>query len=339
MRRFAVLVFCVCTLVPLLALAQQCRGRFLNPVTDICWSCLFPVSIGGARVVQNGQEDYDTGARAVCACTTGSGVRVGLNFAFWEPVRIAEVVRHPYCFPMLNGLVIDLGVHAPSHGRPRQNDGPGKQLATSFYQVHWYINPLLFILEVLLDTGCIEQAAFDMAYITELDPLWDDSEATFVLNPDASLFTSMAAAAACAADAVAAMTGFARNELFWCAGAQGRMYPLNGWVGAHVSGIQASALLMQRFTNKLHREGLMWAATGRDGQCGYYVQPIMDKRQYKYQMIWPSRATSQIDGRCCYPYGRTTQLWQAGKSYAPGGEDFAYQIFRRRDCCAGAGIP
>jgi conjugal transfer pilus assembly protein TraU len=325
--------------LPAVAMAQQCHGRFMNPVSDICWSCIFPVSIGGVPVITGGQEDYDTGAPAFCACTTTTGVRVGLNMGFWEPVRVAEVVRHPYCFPMLNGLVIDLGVQAPAHARSGGDGAYGKSSPTSIYQMHWYINPLMFILEVLLDTGCLEQAAFDMAYITELDPLWDDSEATFVLNPDAGLFTSVAASAACAADAVAAMTGFARNELFWCAGAQGKMYPLDGWVGAHVSGIQASVLLMQRFTNKLHREGLMWAANGPAGQCGYYVQPIMDKRAYKYQMVWPSRTTEKIDGRCCYPYGRTTQLWQAGKSYPIGGEDFAYQIFRRRDCCAGAGLP
>lgn len=335
----ALLFVAIALMVPSWTQAQECKGRFFNPVTDICWSCLFPVSIGGVPLSTNGQEDYDTGASVACACATTTGVRVGLNMSFWEPVRIAEVVRHPYCFPSLNGLTIDLGVHAPSHGRQSAGDGYGTSGISSFYQVHWYINPVLFVLEVLLDTGCIERLAFDMAYITELDPLWDDSEATFVLNPDAALFTSLAASAACAADAVAAMNGFARNELFWCAGAQGRMYPLNGWVSAHISGIQASTLLLQRFTNKLHREGLMWAATGSAGQCGYYIQPIMDKRQYKYQMLWPSRSTAKVDGRCCYPYGRTTQLWQAGKSFPLGGEDFAYQIFRRRDCCAGPGIP
>ena len=34
--------------------------------------------------------------------------------------------------------------------------------------------------------------------------------------------------------------------------------------------------------------------------------------------------------------GRTTMVWGAGKSYPVSGEDFAYQIFRKRNCCAGA---
>ena len=24
-----------------------CKGRFVNPISDICWSCLMPISIGG----------------------------------------------------------------------------------------------------------------------------------------------------------------------------------------------------------------------------------------------------------------------------------------------------
>ena len=28
------------------ALAQSCTGRFVNPIADVCWECLFPISIG-----------------------------------------------------------------------------------------------------------------------------------------------------------------------------------------------------------------------------------------------------------------------------------------------------
>ena len=39
-------------------------------------------------------------------------------------------------------------------------------------------------------------------------------------------------------------------------------------------------------------------------------------------------------GQCCHPFGRTTMLWGAGKEFPVSGEDFAYQIFRKRNCCA-----
>ena len=26
--------------------AAPCEGRFVNPITDVCWSCLFPLTLG-----------------------------------------------------------------------------------------------------------------------------------------------------------------------------------------------------------------------------------------------------------------------------------------------------
>jgi conjugal transfer pilus assembly protein TraU len=311
--------------------AQQCKGRFPNPVTDICWSCTFPMKLGSVPIGTFGQEDNGTSGGMACSCSSGVTINIGANLSFWEPTRIAEFVRDPYCFPMLGGTKLPLPFQAPSHSisADEHKDPPG-----SFYQGHWYANPILFYLETILDNSCLERNVFDMTYMTELDPLWADTDATFILNPDAVLFTGFASKVAAAYDCVQASVGMPVDEIFWSAGCQGHMYPLNGFVSAHVSGIQASALLMQRLTNKLHREGLMWGASGSEGRCGYYIEPIMKKSNYKYQMLWPSRQTEKIEGRCCQPYGRTTQLWQIGRQYPFGGEDFAYQIFRKRDCCS-----
>lgn len=316
--------------------APTCTGKFMNPLTDICWSCVFPLKIGSATLIGAGQEDNGTsGGSPFCACT-GSGLpRVGVKVSFWEPARIVEVVRAPYCFPSLGGMKLNVGIDAPAHGRSRKDSGS----KASFYQVHWYINPIMFWLEVLIDNSCLEQGVFDLAYFTEVDPLWSDSQLTFIINPDVALFTNLPAQAACAADCAAATAGFPLNELFWCAGCQGSMYPLDGWVGTHLGGVQASTLLTQRMTNKMHREGLIWAASGSDGLCGYYVQPIMDKSNYKMQMIYPVRATEKINGKCCQTFGRSTTIWGAGKEFPYRGEDFAYQLFRKRDCCQGVSIP
>ena len=89
---------------------------------------------------------------------------------------------------------------------------------------------------------------------------------------------------------------------------------------------------------KLHRSGLQWAAYGEKGQCGPYLEPIMDKRVYRTQMMYPARTTGKRDGRCYYPMGASTSLWHSGKTWATGGEDAAYLIYRKRDCCQGAGI-
>ena len=114
------------------------------------------------------------------------------------------------------------------------------------------------------------------------------------------------------------------------------MYPLNGHVHAHIGGVQASSLLVQRMAAKMHRELLLWGASGDGGMCSYYPQIVMDKSNYKYQMVYPVPQTQKIAGKCCQPFGRTTTLWGAGKEFPYSGEDFAYLIFRKRNCCAGA---
>jgi hypothetical protein len=207
--------------------ANQCKGRFPNPFADICWSCTFPMKIGKATIMGKGQDDNNTSNQLACSCSSGVNINVGANVSFWEPVRIAEVVRHPYCFPMLNGAKLSTGIAAPAHATSadQERDPPG-----SFYQAHWYANPVLFYLETIMDNACLEKNVFDMAYMTELDPLWADTDATFILNPDAALFTGFPAKVAAAYDCVQASAGMAKDEIFWAAGCQGHMYPLNGFV-------------------------------------------------------------------------------------------------------------
>ncbi len=50
---------------------------------------------------------------------------------------------------------------------------------------------------------------------------------------------------------------------------------------------------------------------------------------------YPIPTTDKIDGKCCQPFGRTTVLWGAGKEYPVRGEDFAFMLFRKRNCCVG----
>jgi conjugal transfer pilus assembly protein TraU len=221
------------------------------------------------------------------------------------------VVRRPFCLTSLGGLELDPGFDAPRGSRFSQDSTS----TSSFYQVHWYVDPVIFWLEAIFDNACLEQGGFDVAYLTELDPMWHDDELTFILNPEVALFGNLAARAACAADCAAATAGFPLNTLFWCAGCQGSLYPLNGNVQAHIGGVQASSLEMTRLIAKMHREGLMWAASGEDGLCGYYPQPIMDKTGYKYHMLYPIPQTAQIRGNAASRWGDRRSCGAPGASF------------------------
>lgn len=302
----------------------NCVGRFVNPITDVCWKCLFPMTISGVQVASG--EDTPNPSRPLCYCTKPFP-RVGIPISFWEPVRLVDVTRTPYCMVSLGG--IRMGPHRGVRGHGSVSHANKGHMKQSFYQVHWYVYPLIYWLELLTDFVCMEKAQVDVAYMTELDPLWNDDETSFIINPEAALFGNPVAQMACAADCALASTGFPNDALFWCGGCQGSLYPFTGNVSAHSGGVQASLLITQRFMAKLHREGILWGYVGTEGLCDKYPMPIIRKTQYKLQMTYPIAATDQG----CHPLGRSDMLWSSGRNYPYEGEDFGYLIWRKRLCC------
>lgn len=330
----ALLLFFVSSF-PALVLAGDsltCHGKFANPITDICWSCILPISIGSISTESvDEQEDIPNPSMPLCSCYLDP--MIGISIGFWEPARMVEAVRKPFCLPSLGGIDLDANSSAPAGARFTHAEGDGD--GGSFYQAHYYINPVMFWLEVVADFPCLEGGSLDLAYLTEVDPLWNDDELTLILNPEAVLFANPIAVAACAVDCIAASVGFGLQNLFWCAGCQGHLYPLDGHVPFHMGGIRSSALIAQRMAAKMHRELIAWGWHGEAGLCGPYLLPTMDKTAYKTQLIYPVPNTGKIAGKCCQPFGRTTQLWGAGKEFPVRGEDFTYLLFRKRNCCVG----
>jgi len=306
-----------------------CHGSFVNPITDICWSCLFPISIGSIGVVSSDVPDTQNPSSPVCACGDPFP-RVGISLGFWEPVALVDVTRHPFCMVNLGGMQIDLGsaFNTGDANTALSNDN------NSFYYVHWYKFPLLFWLNILTDFLCVEEGNLDIAYLTELDPTWNDDELGFILNPEAILFANPIAETACAADSLAALTHLPIDTLFWCAGAQGSMYPLTGHIQEHVGGVQASTLLTERMAYKLHRDPpVLWDSVGENSPalCYEYPMPIMPKSRYRYQMVNPLPTVGRGG---CHPFGATTAIWGAGHEYPVTGEDFGYAVYKKRNCCA-----
>ena len=127
--------------------------------------------------------------------------RLAFPLPFWEPARLIDVTRIPYCLVNMGGIQA-----APpkviGQGDVAQNMDDGTK--QSFYQVHLYVYPVLYLLELLLDFVCLEQDKFDLVYMTELDPFWADDEKNAILNPEGILFGNPIAQAACAADCIAA---------------------------------------------------------------------------------------------------------------------------------------
>lgn len=309
--------------------AQPCNGKFPNPITDICWRCLFPFSVGGASI-KLGQKDAGMKPPLLCTCPAPPPVfvRPGIGISYWEPARVVEGVRTPMCSPFLGGTKLGT-LPVPAGTNTRGHDTK----ESAFYQMHWYQYPILgMIMAGITQSICfIPGDTLDVAFITEIDPTWDDDALTTILNPEAVLFASLPAQAACAVDSIkAAATGFGIDTLFWCSGSQGSVYPLDGMHIENVGGIDSSLALSHRLAFKLHRVGLGMETGDIGAMCtGGYFKPILRKSLYKQQMLFPVAQTKRA-----YGLGHPSTLWAAGREFPFKGEDFAYLFWRKRLCCA-----
>lgn len=309
--------------------SATCHGKFINPITDICWSCMLPITIGSMHVTTSNHPDTKNPSSPVCVCTKANVPQVGITMGYWEPIGLIDVTRTPFCLVNLGGIQLELGNFGAG---TVQSSDPTQ--GGSFYHAHFYVYPLIYWFSIITDAACAELVEFDIGYLTELDPTWNDDELNILLNPEALLFGNVIAQSSCAADALAAAIRLPIDMLFWCAGAHGSMYPLNGYVQEHVGGVQASALIAERLIFKMHRLFLMWETVGENSPriCEKYALPILPKSRYRYQMTNPIPAASEPNG--CKPFGHTTAIWGAWHEYPYAGEDFGYLIWRKRNCCS-----
>lgn len=302
--------------------AMLCQGHFVNPVTDVCWKCLFPLSIGGARVVSgpSGLSDTSNPKSPIGIC----GGRIGLQIGFWEPTALVDITDEPGCFPNI-GLEIPFGDKYRRGGR-LQTGNYSKQ---AFYHAHWYKYPLMSWLHLITDIGCMQGGDFDVLWMTELDPTWSSPELSLVLDPDAALFANIAAQTACAADSISSSTiGKPLDALFWCAGSHGSHYPLSGHLNEANSSIQMAWLLAERMNFKLHRQMQITDSVGIDGlTCKTMRYPVTPKSRYRYQLV-----NQVVDANACYPSGYSSMRMESLKHNPAQRDQWGFLIWRKRNC-------
>jgi len=313
------------------AQAKNCTGKMIDPASDICWECIFPITIGAAPVVPGEKPDTANPTNPVCVCDGKiAGLpQVGLAIGLWEAVRLVDVTKSPFCFVNLGGQEIGEGIVSVGSG-----DDPRQSVAddnTAVWHAHLYYYPIGVILQTVLDVLCLEISTFDVGWISEVDPLWNDDQMSFLLHPEAILFANLIGQAVCAADCVAASVNKALDPLFWCSGCQGSMYPMNGRVQHHRTSLQSSLLTTSRMLYRLHRQLQLPVTSGEAALCQPYPSPIIKKSQYRTQMINPVPATDINTG--CQPLGRSSIPYETLREIPVTGEDFGYLIWRKRNCC------
>ena len=305
------------------------KGVFLNPITDVAWHEIFPIKIGGLTIIGgSGYDVADVSSMVLCVCpiTFPPWFRVGITVSFWEPARMVEVVHTPYYFPFIGQSIGSSGAFL-SGANSGQN--PVSVDQSSFKQAHYLIFPVWSMLEILTDAICVEGGGLDVAYITEVDPMWQDDELTAIIQPEALLFANPVAQMSCVADSVSVNAYRPLDPLFWCMGSGGSAYPLTGHVNDSKP-VQAAFSVANRMIYKLGRMLLLCDTNVNICRC--IPTPIWVKSNYKFQAARP------VVKRKAWPIGKSTFFHGIAQNppfwgtKGPG-DEFLYLIFRKRACC------
>ena len=67
--------------VPAASADSACEGRFVNPITDICWSCIFPLSLGSIKVSQGKVPDTANPSMPIQICPAPPPLYMACNSA------------------------------------------------------------------------------------------------------------------------------------------------------------------------------------------------------------------------------------------------------------------
>jgi conjugal transfer pilus assembly protein TraU len=91
----------------------SCEGRFVNPITDVCWRCIFPLSLGSVQVGKGDLPDTSNPGSPLQLCPAPPPifVRPGLAIGYWEPMAMTDVSRSPGC-------MVNLGASVSISARP-----------------------------------------------------------------------------------------------------------------------------------------------------------------------------------------------------------------------------
>jgi len=310
-------------------------------ISRVCWTCFFPIVIGPVPL-GDGTNMPEDDVYPICVCPgrlfgyPTTGFRLGM----WQPTHAIELVRHPFCSPTLGGTlssaseaseVSRLSLLGSQGEQKTADEKKGGSNTDAYYNFHWMMFPVSTVLDLLEDSVCVSESGsdFDVAYISEIDPTWNNAELAMFTHPEAVLFTSLPAIAACVADAVAASSSKPIRALLWCAGSWGHAYPYTGF-STPDNAANATSHGAFRALAALHRREIALKTYGGPAVCRDHVWATLPKQQYKLQTYYPVAELGRN-----HWLGASTLTWLGGQVTVPGvGEDFVYLVWTWQACCA-----
>ena len=312
---------------PSKALCQNVPILSEKLITSVPWKELFPIRIGLAKL-GSGKEPNDRAitSTGLCLCEDSAGMfHPGVTTGFWRPQRLIELTRSPGCLMALGGHKLPI-VDQRRWGTLGSANIPK---GLTYLHAHVYSLPLIEMLNMFTGIGgCTSDLVdFDLMNLSEVDPSWNHPELAALLSPDLAAYANPAAINACTADGLAALNSQPMDNLHWCAGSWGNLYPLSGFTSTYGHFADNTSLLATRALAKIHRIGLGRKTIGEDAQCHSKITPWLPKSQYKMSMFWP-----EPEKQKAHWIGASAATW--GMHRHPLGKDDAmYLLWQYRDCC------
>jgi conjugal transfer pilus assembly protein TraU len=289
------------------------------------------------REWEPGEFDYEMESIGSCECCYGEFCRQGTLIMFWEPHRVIETVKDPYCSPTASesslledsstedeeitaetDIMEELQLGGTHSAHSNTED------ATVFAQVHYLTHPDLDEIIRDFDTECWEFSDTGREYISEDD---DDWQAIYSSDwwPEAEMFANLEMVEVCIADALTAQFGTPIDALYWCMGTWGMLFNMNGHLNQdeYTTG---NAGLAARTIAHMGRRMMLWDAATVICYAG--PMPIWFKSYFKLQPLRPTERDFKI------PIGQAPEFWGEDLNKLEGGDNFAWLLWRKRICCS-----
>lgn len=308
-------------IILLTILSNNCFS-IINPVTDVNWNCMFPMTVAGVAVVDGnnaGSNGQQGNTSPICSCLNDGVVKVGTPLSFWEPFAMVDTTYEAW---NMLPLGVNLGMSAPYMLDGARGGGDrGKAVKSN---IHYFAFPVFKIMDMFHDLPCLKNDdEFDILMVSEVLPFFQNDLLSLSAFPETLLVSNPVAALACMADAASTAAGFPIDSLFWCLGA-GNLYPISGSAtGDNI--VSANSENAARGIYFMGRTGLLreyhWSG------CYSNFVPIWTKSRYKFHLWYPMLQS------LCVPFGYPELVWTAGLPADSINNDMSYLVWRKVDCC------
>ena len=336
-------------------LTGAAEGGGDNPLGDID-------SIKDANV-----DDVESAFLCTCAVPPPVMFRYGITMDWWDPVGLVDTTSVPYCVPPLGislnlgngvgsavsgamkgvGPAMDkvlqaLGILMPGQSSGASNGiGGGMQITqrashakdgVQEQAMHTHFISLLSAIQLMSEAvfyGCFSMDTNYLPYFSELNPFWAKDQWSVIQAPETLLAANPLGPVICMAEAATNLFGFNLDELFWCAGNWGVIYPLSPNVQG-VDYIQASAMTVVKNLYSRFKTFQMFDTAGYH-MMNYVCQPLptffIPKRDTQMYPVFPITTGKR------FPIGTTELGWGAGQDSPVNMGVMTWQIYQKRDCC------